>query len=155
MLGHVYPTSVCPCACAVREEKAEHCSAAGQCDQALVISPEGCWQVKASKRGWGGGGWRRGGRGGWILDGWERGKRQRGSWRVCLSIMRNDAAATVNEARVFAPSNEHTDVRLHTHTRNSWRLTAAAPVVNTLTVRFSFQMPYLVNGRFWAESLFF
>lgn len=114
MLGHVYPTSVCPCACAVRVEKAEHCSAAGQCDQALVISPEGCGQVKASKRGWGWGGWewRRGGRGGWILDGWERGKRQRGSWRVCLSIMRNDAAVTVNEARVFAPSIEHTDIHL-------------------------------------------
>lgn len=103
--------SVCVCVL-YGQSKAEHCSAAGQRDQALVISPEGCGQVKASKRGWEG--WRRGGRGGWILDGWERGKRQRGSRRACLSIMRNDAAAAVNEARVFAPSNEHTDVRLHT-----------------------------------------
>lgn len=59
------------CVCAVRVEKVEHCSAAGQCDQALVISPEGCGQVKASKRGWEGDGDEEGGVDGYSMAGRE------------------------------------------------------------------------------------
>lgn len=140
------------CVCAVRAEQ----SGALQCCRTAWPSsgnfPRGLRAGKGQQEGVGGMETRREG---WMDPRWlgerQKAKRQQAS----VSEYNEEWCSSGSKRGTRVRSIKWAHRRPLAHTRNSWRLTAAAPIVNTLTVLFSFQMPYLVNGRFWAESLFF